>query len=123
MTTPSAPGSDATYTEDSLTYSSRLDEAKSQLFPPQDAQSAAAEVQEVVHRSPMLYGRDRHTWTLADLGQTIPWMGEELQPSAHEQTERGHTESRDHRKGEQHKGKPRKDEHHKREPRDRGDGI
>jgi superfamily II DNA/RNA helicase len=54
------------------------------------------------------------------IGQTIPWMGEELQPSAHEHTERGHTEARDHRKGEHHKGKPRKDEHHKREPRDRG---
>jgi superfamily II DNA/RNA helicase len=54
------------------------------------------------------------------IGQTIPWMGEELQPSAHEQTERGHTEARDHRKGEPHKGRPRKDGHHKREPRDRG---
>src|SRR5262249_54078688 len=55
------------------------------------------------------------------IGQTIPWMGEELQPSAHEHTERGHTEARDHRKGERHKGKPRKDEpHKKRDPRARG---
>ncbi len=74
MTTPSARGSNATCKADSLPYSFIQDEAKRQLFPPQDAQSAAAEVQEVVHRSPMLYGRDRHTWTLADLGQTIPWM-------------------------------------------------
>ncbi len=81
MTTPSAPGSDATYTKDSLTYSSRLDEAKSQLFPPQDAQSAASEVQEVVHRSPTLYGLDRHTWTLADIGRTIPWMRQVTVPA------------------------------------------
>src|SRR6266571_8491996 len=74
MTTRCAPGCAAIYTEDWLTYSSNLDEAKSQLFPPQDAQSATCEVQEVLHRSPMLYGHDRHTWTLADLGQTIPWM-------------------------------------------------
>jgi len=75
MTTRYAPGSAATYTPDSLTYSSSPDEAKSQLFPPQhDAQSAAAEVQEVVHRSPLLYGLDRHSWTLKAIGQTIDWM-------------------------------------------------
>lgn len=39
-----------------------------------DAQSAASEVQEVVHRSPLLYGLDRHSWTLFDLGRTIAWM-------------------------------------------------
>src|SRR5262245_18205288 len=50
------------------------------------------------------------------IGQTIPWMGEELQPSAQEHTERGHTEAREHRKGERHKGKRRKDEHRKGEP-------
>jgi hypothetical protein len=54
---------------------SNPDEGKSQLFPPLlDAQSAALEVQEVVHRSPTLYGLDRHSWTLEAIGQTIAWM-------------------------------------------------
>ena len=74
MTIPCAPGSKATSTEDWLLSSSSADEAESQLFPPQDAQSAAAEVQELVHHSPLLYGLDRHTWTLKEIGQTISWM-------------------------------------------------
>ena len=81
MTTPYAPGSDAICMEDSLIYSSILDEGKSQLFPPQDAQSAASEVQEVVHRSPTLYGLDRHSWTLADIGRTIVWMRQMTVPA------------------------------------------
>lgn len=28
----------------------------------------------MVHRSPLLSGLDRHSWTLRDLGQTIAWM-------------------------------------------------
>ena len=74
MTTRCAPGSDATCTPDWLAYSCRKDEATSQLFPPQDAQSAAQQVGEVVHRSPVLYGLDRHGWTLKDLRHIIPWM-------------------------------------------------
>jgi transposase len=31
-------------------------------------------VQDVLHRSPVLYGLDRHTWTLKTIGQTIAWM-------------------------------------------------
>ena len=75
MTIPCAPGCDATCTQDWLTYSSRKDEAESQLFPPlHDAESAASEVQEMLYRSPVLYGLDRHTWTLKDVGHTIGWM-------------------------------------------------
>ena len=40
----------------------------------QDAESASQEVQEVLHRSPVLYGHDRHTWTLDTIRQTIAWM-------------------------------------------------
>ena len=31
-------------------------------------------MQDVLHRSPVLFGLDRHTWTLKTLGQTIAWM-------------------------------------------------
>lgn len=31
-------------------------------------------MQEVLYRSPVLYGLDRHTWTLKDVGHTIGWM-------------------------------------------------
>lgn len=31
-------------------------------------------MQEVVYRSPVLFGLDRHSWTLKDIGQTLPWM-------------------------------------------------
>jgi hypothetical protein len=75
MTTRCAPGCAATSKADWLAYSSRKDEAKSQLFPPQDAQSAASSVREVVQRSPVLYGLDRHGWTLDGLRHVIPWMG------------------------------------------------
>jgi len=75
MTIPCAVGCDATYTEDWLTYSSSTDEAESQLFSPQhSAESAASEVGEVLHRSPVLYGLDRHSWTHQALGHTIDWM-------------------------------------------------
>ncbi|MDQ6659608.1 MAG: IS630 family transposase, partial [Chloroflexota bacterium] len=75
MTIRCAPGSRATCMEDWLPYSSTRDEGESQLFPPQHtALSAAAEVQEVVHHSPVLSGHDRHTWTLKTIGQTIAWM-------------------------------------------------
>src|SRR5258706_1443469 len=75
MTTPCAPGSDATCKAGWLAYSCRKDEAKSQLFPPlHDAESAASEVREVVQRSPVLYGLDRHGWTLDGLRHIIPWM-------------------------------------------------
>lgn len=61
--------------QDWLASSSTRDEAESQLFPPQPtAPSAAAEVQEVLHHSPVLYGHDRHSWTLQTIGQTIAWM-------------------------------------------------
>src|ERR1700716_1929285 len=75
MTTRCAAGCHATYKEDWLTYSSEGDEGKSQRFPPQhSAESAASEVREVVHRSPTLYGLDRHSWTLDDLRHIISWM-------------------------------------------------
>lgn len=75
MTIRCAVGSDATCTKDWLACSSDVDEAESQLFPPvHDAASAAQQVQEVVHRSPVLYGHDRHSWTLTALSQTISWM-------------------------------------------------
>jgi transposase len=75
MTTPCAPGSDVTCKAGWLAYSCRKDEAKSQLFPPlHDAESAASEVREVVQRSPVLYGLDRHGWTLDGLRHIIPWM-------------------------------------------------
>lgn len=47
---------------------------KPAFSPQHDAESAAHEVQEVLHRSPLLYGLDRHSWTLKDLGHTIGWM-------------------------------------------------
>jgi len=31
-------------------------------------------VQEVLHRSPLLYGHDRHSWTLDTLRQTVAWL-------------------------------------------------
>lgn len=39
-----------------------------------DAQAAASEVQEVVHRSPRLYELPRSNWRQADLRQVIAWM-------------------------------------------------
>jgi hypothetical protein len=41
-----------------------------------NAQAAAAEVQEVVHRSPRLYGLARGNWRQADLQQAIAWLGQ-----------------------------------------------
>ena len=56
---------------------------KRQLFSPRhSAESAAREVGEVVHRSPVLRGLDRHGWTLAGLRQVIPWMGGDQQAPA-----------------------------------------
>ena len=75
MTIRCGVGYAATCTKDWLAYSSEADEAESQLFPPQHtAESAAHEVQEVLYRSPVLYGLDRHSWTLKDVGHTIDWM-------------------------------------------------
>src|SRR5947209_1464445 len=70
-----ARGSNAPCRKDWLASSSTWDEAESQLFPPQHtAASAAVEVQEVLHHSRVLYGHDRHSWTLQTLQQTIAWM-------------------------------------------------
>jgi hypothetical protein len=46
------------------------------LFPPvrQNAEAARHEVQEVLHRSPRLFGLPRSHWRQADLRQVIPWM-------------------------------------------------
>jgi hypothetical protein len=75
MTTRCARGSDGTCNTDWLACSSSKGEVASQLFPPQLDQPAAAEqVQEVLHRSPVLYGHDRHSWTLETLRQTIDWL-------------------------------------------------
>ncbi len=75
MITRCAVGCDATCTAGWLAYSSREGEDASQLFPPQlDAEGASEQVQEVLHRSPVLYGHDRHSWTLDTLRQTVPWL-------------------------------------------------
>jgi hypothetical protein len=39
-----------------------------------EAEEAAVAAQDVLHRSPTLYGLDRHTWTLVSLQQVLPWM-------------------------------------------------
>jgi hypothetical protein len=39
-----------------------------------DAQAAAAEVQEVVHHNPRLYGLERGSWRQTDLRQVIAWL-------------------------------------------------
>src|SRR5579864_2255517 len=39
-----------------------------------DAQAAAAQVQEVVHRSPRLYDLPRSSWRQTDLRQVIAWV-------------------------------------------------
>jgi hypothetical protein len=38
------------------------------------AQSAAQQVQEVVHRSPRLFGLSRSNWRQSDLQQVIAWL-------------------------------------------------
>lgn len=55
-------------------YSCIPDEAASPLFPPLPASQAAEEVSEVVHRSPILFGHDRHTWTLQTIRESVMWM-------------------------------------------------
>jgi transposase len=47
---------------------------KKPAFSPSQEAEAADEVAEVVHRSPVLYGLDRHSWTLDALRQVISWM-------------------------------------------------
>src|SRR6266550_240731 len=39
------------------------------------AHPVGSEVREVVQRSPLLYGLDRHGWALDGLRHVIPWMG------------------------------------------------
>lgn len=68
------PGCIAISTTDLPVYSSRQDEAASPLFPPVDPARAREAVQEVLYRSPVLYGHDRHTWTLQTLQETVDWM-------------------------------------------------
>jgi transposase len=76
MTTRCAPGSNAINKLGSLACSSKGNEDASQLSPPpHDAQRAAEQVQEVLHRSPLLYGVDRNSWCLHVIRQCIDWMG------------------------------------------------
>ena len=58
-------------------YKSSQDEAARPLFPPvhgTDLQSAAAQVQGVCYRSPLLYDLPRSRWSLALLRKTISWL-------------------------------------------------
>jgi hypothetical protein len=58
-------------------YTFAQDEAARLLFPPvhgNDLQSAAAEVQGVCYRSPVLYEHPRSRWSLALLRKTIGWL-------------------------------------------------
>ncbi len=52
------------------------DVGASPLFPPvhPDAQAAQQQVQEVLHRSPRLFGLLRSTWRLRDVREVIGWM-------------------------------------------------
>lgn len=54
---------------------------KKPAFSPCKAAEAAQQVAEVVHRTPVLYGLDRHSWTLDALRLVIPWMAT-LTPAA-----------------------------------------
>lgn len=74
MTIRFARGCAATSKQDWRDSSFTADEGESQPFPPLDPRTAAEQGQEVVYRSPVLYGCDRHRWTLKDLGQSITWM-------------------------------------------------
>jgi hypothetical protein len=58
-------------------YACNRDEAARLLFPPvhgTDLQSAAAQVQAVCYRSPLLYDLPRSRWSLALLQKTIAWL-------------------------------------------------
>ncbi len=74
MTTRYTDGSRAICRRDWLAFSSDVDEDASQLFPPLEAAHAASQLQEVLHRSPVLLGHDRHTWTLQCIAESVPWM-------------------------------------------------
>src|SRR5690349_24707370 len=72
---PCARGCGAISNKDWLACSFSEDEGASQLFPPLEQQSAAEWVQELVHQSPVLWGHDRHSWTLQTVRESVPWMG------------------------------------------------
>ena len=58
-------------------YAYNQDEAARPLFPPvhgNDLQSAAAQVQAVCYRWPLLYDLPRSRWSLALLQKAIPWL-------------------------------------------------
>jgi len=60
-------------------YECNQDEAARPLFPPvhgTDLQSAAAQVQGVCYRSPLLYDLPRSRWSLALLQQAIAWLAD-----------------------------------------------
>ncbi len=54
----------------------RQDEGESPLFPPvhPDLDLAVAEVEEVLHHTPLLYGLERANWWLDGVRQVIAWM-------------------------------------------------
>jgi DDE superfamily endonuclease len=60
-------------------YECNQDEAARLLFPPvhgNDLQSAAAQVQAVCYRSPLLYELPRSRWSLALLHQAVAWLAD-----------------------------------------------
>jgi DDE superfamily endonuclease len=60
-------------------YAYSQDEAARLLFPPvhgNDQHSAAAQVQAVCYRSPLLYGLPRSRWSLALLRKAIAWLAD-----------------------------------------------
>jgi hypothetical protein len=60
-------------------YACNQDEAARLLFPPvhgNDLQSAAAQVQAVCYRSPLLYNLPRSRWSLALLKKAIAWLAD-----------------------------------------------
>lgn len=70
-------GSPATSTKGSRAYASVQEEGASLLFPPElgiEQDLAAAQVQGVLHRSPLLYEQSRSRWCLAGIGQAVRWM-------------------------------------------------
>ncbi len=63
-------------TKGSMACPSERDAGASPLFPPAglDEKLAQADVAQVVHRSPRLFGVDRSNWTLATVRSVIDWM-------------------------------------------------
>jgi DDE superfamily endonuclease len=59
-----------------MDYESRRDAGVSPLFSPKhlDPETAAAEVQGIIQRSPYLFGRKTSRWRLQDVKEVVPWL-------------------------------------------------